>query len=347
MGIGHVMRCLTIANAAKTRGASTRFISRHLLASLRTLIADAGHELVELPHSSASEAPAELRHSYLLGTTQAADSMDSLRALSDQHWDWVVVDHYALDARWETPIRSAASRNMVIDDLADRAHDADILLDQNISAKNLRARYDGKVSARCTLLLGPEYALLRDEFLQLRESVKGRSGKVERILVFFGGTDSRDYTSRALEGIVSANLEHLSVDVVIGAEHPNRGGIERACAERGFACHVNTARMAELTAGADLAIGAGGSASWERCCLGLPAICIPAAENQIAVARGLEERGAIVVVEPTSSLAASVSKALVKLAGSPVDLAAMSVKARALVDGHGAQRVCDLLFQAA
>ena len=154
-------------------------------------------------------------------------------------------------------------------------------------------RYTGKVPANCQLLLGPHYALLRDEFRQWRQQVKLRSGQASRILVFFGGVDADNFTGLTIEALSGLGMSGLHIDVVIGAQHPFREQIESACSEYKFFCYVQTDRMAELMASADLAIGAGGSATWERCCLGVPCIVIAVAENQIQAARDLSLLGAI------------------------------------------------------
>lgn len=279
IGTGHFMRCLTLADTLKQRGAQIRFISRHLPEHLRGMLAAKGYEFMLL-NSSPSEAISDgLSHAHWLDTSQHADAQDTVQALSDQIWDWLVVDHYALDARWESVLRQAAKNILVIDDIADRIHDCDVLLDQNFYA-DMNTRYTGKVPLHCQLLLGPRYALLREEFRQLREQVKPRTGPVKRILIFFGGVDADNYTGRALEVLVNIGISDLHVDVVIGAQHPFREQLKFACSEHGFFCHVQTKRMAELMAAADLAIGAGGSATWERCCLGLPTLTICVADNQ-------------------------------------------------------------------
>ena len=176
-------------------------------------------------------------------------------------------------------MRETAKQIMVIDDIADRQHDCDVLLDQNFYT-DMQTRYIGKVPAHCQLLLGPRYALLRDEFRKLREQVQPRTGPVKRILVFFGGVDADNYTGRVIKVLTEMDIKGLYVDVVIGAQHPYRADIEINCSTEGFVCHVQTDKMAKLMAAADLAIGAGGSATWERCCLGLPTFAICTADNQ-------------------------------------------------------------------
>jgi UDP-2,4-diacetamido-2,4,6-trideoxy-beta-L-altropyranose hydrolase len=273
------MRCLTLAVVLQQRGATVRFLSRALPIYLCDMLAAKGMEIEVLDSDVVPGITRDLAHSHWLEVAQQQDAADCILALSGQHWDWLVVDHYALDVRWEARLRGSAGKIMVIDDLADRQHDCDLLLDQNFYA-DMQIRYAGKVPVHCQLLLGPRYAMLRDEFRELRHQLKPRTGTVERILVFFGGVDTENYTGLVINALAALSLKSIQVDVVIGAQHPYRLEIEGACAVQGYVCHVQTRRMAELMATADLAIGAGGTATWERCCLGLPALTFCTAENQ-------------------------------------------------------------------
>ncbi len=190
IGTGHFMRCLTLADTLKQRGAEIRFICRYLPDYLQDSLRKSGYEFKLLTSVSTEVVEGDLVHSSWLGTCQHIDAQDSVHALSDSKWDWLIVDHYALDAQWESAVRAVSKKILVIDDIADRLHDCDLLLDQNYYA-NMDSRYKGKVPLYCRLLLGPRYALLRDEFRQLREKVKLRTGPVKRILVFFGGVEGR------------------------------------------------------------------------------------------------------------------------------------------------------------
>ncbi|MDP2759423.1 MAG: UDP-2,4-diacetamido-2,4,6-trideoxy-beta-L-altropyranose hydrolase [Sideroxyarcus sp.] len=343
IGTGHFMRCLTLADALRQRGARIRFVSRDLPAHLCDMLKARGMELMPLSSNVAEDTSGDLAHSEWLGTSQAQDARDTALALSEGTWDWLVVDHYALDARWEALLRGSARQIMVIDDIADRQHDCDVLLDQNYYA-DMQTRYAGKVPEHCRLLLGPRYALLREEFRKLREHVKPRTGEVRRILVFFGGVDAYNYTGLAIEALAGLGIEGISVDVVIGAQHPRRSDIEIICATLGYVCHVQTSRMAELMAAADLAIGAGGSASWERCCLGVPALLVALAENQIDIAKALDSIGACIYLgtkEVTDSI--TLQRAIANLLDTHDQLEVVSQRAFSLVDGMGVEKVCQEL----
>ena len=340
IGTGHFMRCLTLADTLKQHGGHIRFVSRYLPEHLRGMLSERGHELVILISTQNEGVLNELAHSHWLGVNQEQDSADTINVLSDKYWDWLIVDHYALDSRWEAKLRKTAERIMVIDDLADRQHDCDVLLDQNLYA-DMDSRYACKVPTHCQLLLGPKYALLRDEFRKLHEQVKPRTGPVKRVLVFFGGVDADNFTGRAIEALVGADIAALHVDVVIGAQHPYREQIKVACEKHGFDSHIQTDRMAELMAAADLSIGAGGSASWERCCLGLPTALVALADNQIAIAKALDLHGACIYVGRAMEASAKIlHNVIVSLLGTGEHRERLSKIAYSLVDGLGVGRVC-------
>lgn len=343
IGTGHFMRCLTLANALKQRSAQIRFVSRELPVHLCDMLAAKDIEFVSLGTKANPSLVGDLAHASWLGGSQVQDAQATIQALSGRSWDWLIVDHYALDVRWGSALRGTAKQIMVIDDIADRQHDCDVLLDQNYYA-DMQTRYSGKVPAHCRLLLGPRYALLRSEFQKLREQVKPRTGPVKRVLIFFGGVDVDNFTGRTIEALSEIDIRGLHVDVVIGAQHPCRAKIEASCTERKYDCHVQTNRMAELMADADLAIGAGGSASWERCCMGLPALLAALAENQIDIAKALDSLGACIYIgtrEAVNSL--TLRSAITTLISAHDQLEMISRQAFSLVDGMGVDRVCQEL----
>lgn len=342
IGTGHFMRCLTLADALKKRGAHIRFVSRHLPECLLNMLALRAYEAVLL--DSGQGVYDELAHAHWLGCSQSQDAADSLKVLSDNTWDWLVVDHYALDSRWESTLRSIAKNILVIDDIADRQHDCDVLLDQNYYV-DMDARYAGKVPSHCQLLLGPRYALLRDEFHQLRERCKPRVGIVKGVLVFFGGVDADNYTGRTVKVLANLGLKGVHVDVVIGAQHPCRDELEQVCSEHHFKCHVQTNRMAELMAAADLAIGAGGSATWERCCLGLPTLTVSLADNQITIAKSLDLLDAGQYMDSWGMASdADMQKTIIDLLQNRSKLEMFSRESYSIVDGLGVSRLCKALL---
>jgi UDP-2,4-diacetamido-2,4,6-trideoxy-beta-L-altropyranose hydrolase len=205
----------------------------------------------------------------------------------------LVVDSYALDSKWEKYLRPHINKIMIIDDLANRVHDCDLLLDQNYY-RNMDRRYEGLVPSACKMLLGTQYALLRPEFHQAKKNLRKRDGKVRRILVFFGGSDPTNETKKALEAIKLLNRPEIAVDVVVGAINPHKEEIKKICSEMSnttYYCQVEN--MAELMVAADLAIGAGGATTWERLYLELPTIAIAVAENQVETLEALGEEAVL------------------------------------------------------
>jgi UDP-2,4-diacetamido-2,4,6-trideoxy-beta-L-altropyranose hydrolase len=320
------------------RGVAIRFISRHLPEYLRDMLSEKGYEFILLDGASSDSLTDDLPHSHWLECSQNIDAQTVIQALSDRVWDWLVVDHYALDARWESALRQTVKQIFVIDDIADRRHDCDILLDQNFYA-DMGSRYSGKVPGHCRLLLGPHYALLRDEFRLLREQIKPREGPVNRIFVFFGGVDAVNYTGRTIDVLSDMKLDGLHVDVVVGMQHPFREKIVASCRAQGFTCYVQTSRIAELMATADLAIGAGGSATWERCCLGLPTIAFSTADNQFRQINDAAVEGLLYVPETGEDFNDRLKHHLCSLLGNNNLRKLISHRALSTVDGRGVLRV--------
>jgi UDP-2,4-diacetamido-2,4,6-trideoxy-beta-L-altropyranose hydrolase len=338
IGTGHFMRCLTLADGLKQRGAQIRFVNRHLSEHLRNMLVIKGHEFALLDSVQNDVPLDELAHAHWLAVSQEQDAADSVRALSDRTWDWLIVDHYALDFRWESMLRQTAKKIMVIDDLADRQHDCDVLLDQNFYA-DMQTRYASKVPPHCELLMGPRYALLRDEFRQLREQVKPSNGSVKRILVFFGGVDAYNYTGRAIATLSEINVSDLHIDVVIGAQHLCLEQIKAVCTQHGFICHIQTDRMAELMAAADLAIGAGGTAIWERCCLGLPTLVFCTADNQQKQIADAAQEGILYSPEINTDVADVIKNHTAALLENGHLRRLISRSAMQAVDGRGVSRI--------
>jgi UDP-2,4-diacetamido-2,4,6-trideoxy-beta-L-altropyranose hydrolase len=338
IGTGHFMRCLTLADALRRDGAKIRFVYRQLPDHFLLLLKRGGHEYSPMPHDPPGEPDRDLRHGGWLGTSRAHDAAQTIHALADGSWDWLIVDHYALDARWESALRGSARMIAVIDDIADRAHDCDLLLDQNLQAGSMD-RYAGKVPNYCRKLLGPRYALLREEFRVARERATPRDGPVRRVLIFFGGVDADNLTGHAIEAVAGLAVSGMHVDVVIGARHPYGTDIAAQCRLQGFTCHVQTERMAELIAAAELAIGAGGTAVWERCCLGLPALTICVAENQQEQIAAAADAGLVYAPEYAGAPTSFIQRHTRALMENRLLRRSISDACLLAVDGRGSGRV--------
>lgn len=279
IGSGHVMRCLTLADLLAERGHRVSFLCRKLEGNLNPLLEGKGYTVFGLTAGSIRFAWGE-------------DAQESAAILARERADWLVVDHYGIDEKWESTQRDFTGKIMVIDDLADRKHDCDLLLDQNLYP-NMDLRYEGLVPSGCRKLFGPRFVLLRKEFDDARSRLKKRSGQVKKILVFFGGADSGNVTGRALKALQSFDYGNIEIDVIVGGMNPYREQIEAECsAMRNVRFHCQVNNMAALMAEADLAVGAGGTSTWERCYLGLPCVTIIIADNQAEVTRSVAACGA-------------------------------------------------------
>lgn len=343
IGTGHVMRCLTLADALIREGATCLFICRAMPGDLRKAIAQRGHATRPLPAAEALPAqdasgPA---HAHWLGVTWTQDARETRAAIGPTPVDWLVVDHYALDGRWEEALRPSCRHLMVIDDLADRTHACDLLLDQNTGRR--AQDYAALLPIDTPVLAGPRYALLRPEFAALRaESLtRRRQPRLGRLLVTMGGIDKDNVTERVLDALDACPMPRdLEITVVLGPQAPWRAQVEARAARMCNATHVRVgvADMARLMTDSDLAIGAAGSTSWERCALGLPSIVLVLAENQRSIAESLHQQEASVAVSSSGEAAACIEHHLQDDTLVPF-LQRLSRGGAAIADGEGAARV--------
>jgi UDP-2,4-diacetamido-2,4,6-trideoxy-beta-L-altropyranose hydrolase len=338
IGSGHVMRCLTLAKALQQSGWCITFACRAHSGNLIQWLGDQGFEVIELTAASDHTATG---YAAWLGVTEQQDAAELISQLQDSV-DLLVIDHYGLSEVFEQAMTGYYAKLLVIDDLANRTHHCDYLLDQNLYPE-LHSRYELLVNKEAKQLLGPAYVLLRPEFAALKRSV---SDDTLRFLVFYGGTDELNLTSRTIESLQQLQKTDFSADIVIGLANPNRVELEQRCAQdHRFSLHVQTARMAELMSTATLMIGAGGSTHWERCALALPALVVTLAENQVASTLCLAAAGACGYLGAGEDLTASKLKMAIKqLLAEPTQLELMSSKAKQLVpQGGGRAAIVELL----
>jgi UDP-2,4-diacetamido-2,4,6-trideoxy-beta-L-altropyranose hydrolase len=328
IGGGHVMRALTLAEALAERGAAPVFLATPFVAALVDRFAGAQIGRLAAPDAG----PADLAEI-------AADAASGFGA--------VVFDHFRLGAREH--YRIAGGRpSLAVDDLADRRLGVDMVLD--VGPDRRPGDYDGLVEPGATLLLGPSFALVRPQFAALRDAaMRRRLGAVaSRLLVSLGLTDVGGVTARVVDRILP-RLGGAALDVVLGRTAPSLGEIKRLAARNPhIRLHVETDDMAALCAAADVAVGAGGSSSWERCALGLPSVTLILAQNQEPGARALDAAGAAEVVDARADdFEAAFDRAFLGLLRSPERRARMGRQAAALCDGKGAARVADAFLEMA
>lgn len=345
IGSGHVIRCLTLADALRQHGAECQFACREQEGHLMDHIRSSGYEVHPLViPSENSSFTSELAHAHWLGVDWQTDAEETRQALGSHALDWLIVDHYALDHRWESVLRSSCKRIMVIDDLADRRHDCDFLLDQNFGSSALR--YRCLVPTGCTQCHGPEYALLKPVYAQRRAEQSVRIGKIEHVLIYFGGgADPMNLTGMALHAFQAPELNEVDIDIVVGSGYAHKAELEAAAINRGKT-FINTQLpdLSELMAKADLAIGAGGATTWERCCLGLPTVVISTANNQLPACQALAAEDAIEYLGHLNNITIeTLTEAILHLLRVPEKLELYSQNCCRLVDGRGIEKVVEYL----
>ncbi len=354
IGSGHVMRCLTLAEALREKGVQCHFISREHPGHLLQLIHERDFILTMLPQSifipvdhleNGNILAADPAHAAWLGCDWQTDAEQTRAVLADYQPDWLVVDHYALDQRWEKALKLNSRKLMVIDDLADRPHQCDLLLDQNVGRQI--GDYTNLVPPECKVIVGPQYALLRPEFATLRSySLKRRLQPVlKNILITMGGVDQPNATGLVLQTLKHCRLpEDCRISIVMGLQAPWLKQVQALAKDMPWPIDVlvNINDMAQRMADSDLAIGAAGSTSWERCCLGLPSLMIVLADNQSSVAQALQAAKAAQLLGGLSDIEMKLPlaiDALTTLHNSQQILWDTSMAAAALTDGLGLHKI--------
>ncbi len=343
IGAGHVMRCLSLADRLKKKGYQCIFLSRPHTGHLNDLIASKGYGIqpIEFDESDSGSKHKLVwnAHAHWLGATWHSDAEKTNLVLGKELPDWLIVDHYALDSCWEKKVTPYVGKIMVIDDLADRKHECDFLLDQTFGRES--SDYSGLVPTSCKVLTGAHYSLLRDEFTKWREkSLRRReNGVLRNILISMGAMDKDNYTSNVMKALRSCNLpDDVVITVVMGSNAPWISDVMKIAADMPWNTKVklDVKSMAKLMCDADLAIGAAGSTSWERCALGLPSIQIVIAKNQRFIAHSLAEVGAVKALEDLYQL-----PTLIKTA--PDWMSLVSQNCRLITDGKGMDKVVSKL----
>lgn len=323
LGGGHIFRCLTLADALAESGWRCTFVCKPETREVVPALGRSRHEIIDL---------------------HGPDESCFLRALRTTDADLLVVDHYGLDTGLEAACRPWVRRILVIDDGPNRAHDCDILLDQNLGANP--SAYHGHVPGRCHLLLGPSFALLRPQFSTARDGALKRhltKRPVQRLLISLGAADPARLASRVVAATAGLPLE---IDVVLDSTGTQEQAIRELASRLGLSVrvHVDVTDMAALMSAADLAVGAGGSTSWERCCLGLPSLIVVLADNQRDIAASLDRAGAALDLGTAETLTnEKLTAALQMLYQDKTRRSAMAERAAAICDGDGTRRVMEVL----
>ena len=349
IGSGHVMRCLTLAKTLRTRGVECAFLSRSHPGNLNEFVRNQGFRVHELCLDKRWTDDSDSHYANWLGASWAQDAEQTLAVISQNPCDILVVDHYALDARWEKRLSGACRYLLAIDDLANRSHHCAALLDQNLGRQ--AKDYASLLPSEAQFMIGPQYALLRPDFPQFRKRSLARrqSPALHQILISMGGVDLPNVTSQVIQCLEQSLLPRdCHIDVVMGATAPWLGKVNAVAATSSFSVqiHINVSQMAELLCKSDLSIGAAGSTAWERCCLGLPCLMLVLAENQQGISEALDLAGAArnlgSALGPKMSIC--LRQSIDQFVRFPELLREMSEQAQKVTDGLGAHRVADQLL---
>ena len=352
IGIGHVMRCLTLADTLKNyTNIEVTFVCRDQLGLTRTMITDRGYKLISLPKITRSFEPGsnEPTHAKWLGVSWTQDIEDTLQGIGKNNVDWIIVDHYAIDYRWHQLARKFCNKIMVIDDLADRKYDCDVLLDQTFGRTS--NAYQLLVPKVCQLLLGPKFALLRNEFSLLRPKAlekRRQISSISHILISLGTLDPDNITKRVLDALSSVKwVKPPVVDLVLGSSSPSFDRIKKITKNYPLDIYLYTdiSNMAELMLKSDLSIGAGGTTSWERCCMALPTILLVLAENQVLTGKNLDKAGATITLLEDTELEENIKNAVDNLIENRSKYLELSNCTAAICSGAGATKVAQEILK--
>ncbi|HEU4839753.1 MAG TPA: UDP-2,4-diacetamido-2,4,6-trideoxy-beta-L-altropyranose hydrolase [Micavibrio sp.] len=328
IGSGHIMRCLTLAEGLKTRGWHCIFTCSKDTLKAVSMLAISGFEVIEPEETGALKT------------------------------DLLIVDHYGLDSAYESAARAWSGKIAVLDDLADRLHDCDLLIDQTYGRSAVD--YQNLTPAGCRIITGSQYMLLRPQFAMARAKAKKRRSEnnpLKRVLVAVGSLNYNNIVPKIIEGLMLVSDGNLQIDVVLSSGAENMDDVRRAISslnskgQHSADLHLDVQDMAALMVVADIAIGAGGTTTWERCCLGLPTLMVELADNQIPTIQALEKAGAIIPMGHAKTLSAEkIAEYVQNVAISPDMLNQLAEASFEICDGMGLERSLialeDICFQA-
>lgn len=327
-GLGHLSRCLTLADELSKHGASVAFILDEQARGVLSILEAKGYSILWIdPATRLEDEPCWMS-----------------QRLKPPIVDWIVVDHYRIERTWEMKIRPLTRKIMVIDDLADRAHDCDVLLDQNAFSDH-DDRYDTLVPAAAIKLLGCQYALLRPQFAEVRTCMKPRAAEIANIMISYGGSDPTHEVVKALECVI--HEPHIHFHIVLGTLHSRKEQIRDFCRKHDHvSLYIQTDRMADIMATCDLALCSAGTMTWERYCLGLPGVTTAVASNQISNAKNGHEMGIDYYLGTHDQVTpADLIRGMEYWKQHPERRLEASIQAMQLVNGLGVQKIVEVLYE--
>ena len=353
IGSGHVMRCINLAKELKNSDFQVIFICRNDENNLIDLIKK-DFIVLQLPRIKSQDKQktsllsSNQLYEFWLGCSQEDDLEECLNLLKNykiNKIDWAIVDHYGIDFKWEKLFLKSYtnSKMIVIDDLANRSHIADILVDQTYMSFKDPLRYRNLINEKAIKLFGPSYALLNSSYYKASQKKKiKKNNSLKNILVYFGMVDPNGLTYQVINELKKTRFLNIFIDVVLGKVTKDSDKIEDLMKERGNCkLHRNLPNLISLMKKADLSIGAVGGTTWERACLNLPSIVVATAENQIELAEELYRDNFHIYLGETRELTTfSFEKSIDKFMNSEYKVK----NGNLLVDGLGVKRVLNKIL---
>ena len=346
IGTGHVIRCLTLAEELRRRNVECTFICREHVGEITPRIEEHGFQfcLISNQYNDFIASSDDVSHASWLGCDWQTDADQTDEVLKEIQPDWLIVDHYSLESRWEKSLSENYKWLMVIDDMADRQHDCDLLLDQNLFA-NGSVRYKDAVPDSCTKLFGPEYALLQSCYAKMHQNVIPREAPIKHLLVSFGGVDKHNLTGLTLSALEKVDRAFDCVDVVMSTQSPHYNELKNQLQRLDkFNLHSDLPSLASLMIDADLSIGASGATSWERCCLGLPTIVVTLSENQRLISQELHQMKFVKWIGDVETITIDKIRQAIFDVLTRSDIKSWSDHCMSVCSGKGASLVADRIF---
>lgn len=345
IGSGHVTRCISLASYLKKDGLDVEFICRKHKGNYINKIQDAGFKVHELKLVGKIKLKSNTSYASWLGASQSLDAENCIEIIKSRKINFLIVDHYGIGVNWQKKLKPYCGKLMVIDDLAQRRHACDVILNQNLGST--KKKYKKLIPHTCKQLLGPKFALLDSVYSNIKVDLKSRSGNIRRALIYFGGgDDALKYSELALNAFCEPKLIHIKLDLVINSKKNNLKQIKKIISNRGrIKLYSNLPNLSKLISNSDLAIGAAGSTTWERCCFGIPSIIVICALNQKLSAEKIKKKNAAFVFYPNNNLQKNIKDAALSLCRNKNIYLKMSQKALKICDGHGSKRVSKLISQ--
>jgi len=350
IGSGHLQRCVTLARELNHRGHASTFMMRNSSDGAFDFIERSGHNIIRLStvgfHPPLRQDPFDSK--VWLGTNQRRDAEDTVKVIKreDLEEGWLIADHYGIGREWEETARNAGLKMMVIDDLMTVNHDCDLLLNQNVlDTRGVHAAYRTLVSDSASLFAGPRYALLDPVYRQLRMGKRAQRRNLGRALIYYGSGDPTNETLKAVQAFATPHLRRIQIDIVLGRDSVEDERIHELARNRGnCTVYKDLPHLGDLLMVADICLGAGGTTSIERFCLGVPAIVTTIAVNQEEVSKYAHQLGLLFLLGRSAHVRVDDVVGAIERCFDDVEaLNVMSERAFSLVDGCGAERVADIL----